>query len=292
LVPERSDTRSVGVVLTPTFLSGFTATIDYFAIKVAGYMPANGETGLNPNTILAACYGSAATAASQGFACSLVFRDPTLHTIHNQLFGFVQDVATNAGAMRTKGFDFEANYQVDLDDWVGPYGSLAFNFVGTKLDTLQFTPIPGFQSYDCTGLYGVTCGTPAPDWRHKLRLTWTTPWDFDFSVAWRHMSSVGLDLNTSNALLNGVCGTSGFPCPDLVDGHIPAYDYVDLAVNWNVREGISLHAGVNNLFDKDPPVLDSNNYGISAPPFGNGNTYPQVYDSLGRTVFVGATIKY
>jgi outer membrane receptor protein involved in Fe transport len=291
LVPEVSDTRSVGLVFTPTFLEGFTATIDYFAIKVAGYMPANGETGLPSPVILSACYGDAATPASQGFACNLVFRDPQNHSIHT-INGFVQDLATNAGALRTKGFDFEANYQVDLGDWIGPYGSLAANFVGTKLNELQFTPVPGFLSYDCAGLFGQVCGTPSPEWRHKLRLTWTSPWDFDFSVNWRHLSSVDLDLNTSNPLLNGACGASGFPCPDLSDAHIGAFDYFDLAVNWNVHQGVSLHAGVNNVFDKDPPILDSNNYGISAPPFGNGNTYPGVYDSLGRTIFVGATIKY
>jgi outer membrane receptor protein involved in Fe transport len=288
LVPERSDSRSVGIVLTPTFLSGFTATIDYFAIKVAGYMPANLETGLNPNTVLAACYGDAATTVSQGFACPLVFRDPQTHSIHTTT-GFVQDLAINAGALRTKGFDFEANYQVDLSDWFGPYGSLAANFIGTKIDQLEFTPIHGFLSYDCKGLFGVTCGTPTPEWRHKLRVTWSTPWDFDFSVDWRHLSGVGLDINTTVPLLDTACGGG---CHDIADGHLPAFDYIDLAVNWNVREGISLHAGVNNLFDKDPPVVDSNVFSISAPPFGNGNTYPQVYDSLGRTVFVGATIKY
>ncbi len=283
LVPEVSDTRSVGLVFTPTFLPGFTATIDYFAIKAAGFMPANGETPLPSNVILAACYGSAATATSQSIACPLVFRDPGTHSIHTTN-GFVQDLATNAGALRTKGFDFEANYQVDLGDWMGPYGTLAANFVGTKLDELQFTPIPGYLSYDCAGLFGITCGTPTPEWRHKLRLTWTTPWDFDFSLNWRHLSGVDLDQNTDQALLAGPS--------DKVDSHLDAFDYFDIAVNWSVREGISLHAGVNNVFDKDPPVVDANVFGVSAPPFGNGNTFPGVYDSLGRTIFVGLTIKY
>jgi hypothetical protein len=31
---------------------------------------------------------------------------------------------------------------------------------------------------------------------------------------------------------------------------------------------------------------------LPGPPAGNGNTFPGVYDSLGRTIFVGATIKY
>ena len=41
--------------------------------------------------------------------------------------------------------------------------------------------------------------------------------------------------------------------------------------------------GVNNVLDKDPPILPS----TSLPaPFFNGNTYPQVYDTLGRYIFM------
>jgi outer membrane receptor protein involved in Fe transport len=63
-------------------------------------------------------------------------------------------------------------------------------------------------------------------------------------------------------------------------------------VNWTVHEGVQLHAGINNVADKDPPLLSGNGLAPASPPFGNGNTYPQVYDALGRYVFVGATIKY
>ena len=46
------------------------------------------------------------------------------------------------------------------------------------------------------------------------------------------------------------------------------------------------------MFDKDPPLVDTNTLGISSPPFGNGNTFPGVYDSLGRTFFVGITADF
>ena len=47
--------------------------------------------------------------------------------------------------------------------------------------------------------------------------------------------------------------------------------------------------GINNIFDRDPPLVDAN---IAGPPFGNGNTYPGTYDSLGRNFFFGATLKF
>ncbi|HEX4159405.1 MAG TPA: hypothetical protein VHY79_13100, partial [Rhizomicrobium sp.] len=140
-----------------------------------------------------------------------------------------------------------------------------------------------------TGLFGTTC-VPSPKWRHKFRVTWTSPWDVDVSFDWRHTSGLNFDANTSNPLLDGDCGV---PCGDVSDNHISSFDWFDLAADWQVREGIDLRAGVTNLFAKDPPYLDTNFVGASSLAFfGNGNTYPGVYDSLGRTVFVGATIKY
>jgi hypothetical protein len=44
--------------------------------------------------------------------------------------------------------------------------------------------------------------------------------------------------------------------------------------------------------DKDPPIVDSNNLGVSSPPFGNANTYPVVYDSLGREVFIALSTRF
>ena len=285
--PEISDTRSAGIVFTPTFFDGFTATIDYFDISIADAL-----TGAdNANVYLAACYSATATAASQALACPLMNRDPGTHSIATQQ-GYVIAKVMNESSLGTKGLDFEANYTADLDDWaMKGWGSLNFNFVGTLLNSLTTSPLAGFnESYDCAGMYGYVCGSPDPRWRHKLRVTWTSPWDFDFSVQWRHLSGAKLDANTNNPLLSVNCGESTSPCPDTIDGHIPAYDYIDLAGDWTIREGVDFHAGVNNIFDKNPPLVYS---AIAGPSeLGNGNTFPGTYDSLGRSIFVGLTIKY
>ncbi len=263
LKPETSDTRSIGLVFTPTFLDGFTATVDYFNIRVSGFIGT-----VDPNETLTYCYDPKfATAATETFFCPLVHRSP-----QGQIFGpgFVSALNQNTGALQTKGWDMEANYQKDLDDLgMTGLGSISANMIGTLLSKLSTTPlpVPGIvPPYDCAGLFGGRCGTPNPRWRHKLRVTWSSPWDFDLSVDWRHFSGVRFPLND-----------------------IPAVDYFDLATNWNIREGVQIHAGVNNIFDKEPPVVNS---GLAAAPFGNGNTFPGVYDAFGRTIFVGATIKY
>jgi len=46
-----------------------------------------------------------------------------------------------------------------------------------------------------------------------------------------------------------------------------------------------LRAGVNNVLDRDPPVIPAEITGT-----GSGNVYPN-YDTLGREVFVGFTVR-
>ena len=111
------------------------------------------------------------------------------------------------------------------------------------------------------------------EWRHKLRLTWNAPWDLEVSGTWRHISEVTSDRGVETA----------------ADATLKAMDYFDLAGNWGVRENVTLRFGVNNLFDKDPPLASQSN--CPAGPC-SGNTYPQTYDSMGRYLFIGARMDF
>jgi iron complex outermembrane recepter protein len=276
LKPEISNTHTLGLVFTPTFFDGFTATVDYFDIQVA-----NAIGVIPPTATLAECYGPSATHASQVEFCPLVERNESGIPSINGSSGSVFETNINTGSLGTKGFDFEGNYNVDLASWgAKDSGSLSFNLIGTLLNNLTTEPYAGAGTYDCAGLYGLTCGTPSPRWRHKLRVTWTSPWDFSLSLAWRYFGQVGLDSNTSQALL-----TNG--SDNVVEGKLPAYNWFDLAGEWNVAEGVSLRAGINNLFDREPPIT-----AIQPLPEGNGNTFPGTYDPFGRVIFIGGTIKY
>ena len=137
---------------------------------------------VDPNVTLSGCYGDAATAASQAFFCPRVHRTDNGH---GSIFGagFVDAVNENLNYLATTGVDFEANYQTQFDDWgMDGYGGLSINFIGTYLQSLTTSPTqvpvdPQHPTYDCAGLFGVVCGTPSPTWRHKMRVTWTSPWD-------------------------------------------------------------------------------------------------------------------
>ncbi len=120
--PELSDTRSLGIVLTPTFVPGLQATVDYYNIRVNKYIGS-----MAPDTILNQCMAGYAT------MCALVHRGVTGGFFGPN--GYVVGTTINTGYAKTAGIDTQVDYQTDLNDWgLGNNGSLAFDFVGTYVD--------------------------------------------------------------------------------------------------------------------------------------------------------------
>ena len=282
LKPEVGNTFSVGAVVQPRMVPGLSVSVDYFNIKVNGFIG-----GIGANLILNTCVQTA-----NPFFCSLVHRD-TSQSVASGGFGslwlspngFVQDTTFNTGYLQTKGIDFEVNYRINLSQMgMGDHGSLAFNGVATDLISLSTSPLPGLPAYNCEGFYGATCGTPNPKWRWKARLTWNTPWHgFNISGQWRHFDGVTNDCNSSDPQLSG-CGPAA-----PTDARISSVNYFDLSGSVKIHDLVRLRFGVNNIFDKDPPLV-----GSSACPVGicSGNTFAQVYDTLGRYMFMGVTADF
>ncbi|MNC99853.1 TonB dependent receptor [compost metagenome] len=67
---------------------------------------------------------------------------------------------------------------------------------------------------------------------------------------------------------------------------LPAEDYFDLAANWVITDKAALTLGINNVLDDNPSIT------ASVGTTGNGNTFPQTYDALGRYVFLRATLDF
>lgn len=286
LRPETADTYTGGVVLQPHWVPGLTLSIDYFDIKVSGVI----EGGLGgPAVELSQCIDTASP-----LYCSLVKRDPQFGSIWAE-GGAVEAININAGELTTKGWDFDFNYRVRLADYMGMpegLGSVTFNYVGTLTNSLTDTPVPGGGSYNCAGYFGVVCGQPTPKWRSKLRVTWA-PSEFPITVSlqWRYIGSANLDINDlANPFFAGAGIGGGIL--DTAEAHIGSFNYFDVSGTWRIRDKLTLRYGVNNIFATAPPVLSTGYPAISSLPFGNGNTYPNVYDSLGRQIFVGITADF
>lgn len=266
LKPETADTYTLGVVITPKALRRFSLSIDYYNIKVKDYIGS-----IAPSLIMGQC-----ATTGDPYYCNLFVRDPDTGQIFGQTSGHVISTTMNTGYLKTSGLDINADYTFDI----GKMGSINLGLVGTYLIEQVSQPVPGGGSYDCKGLFGYTCGQPTPEWRHVARLSWMAPSDSTVSLSWRHIGGTTLSSLSDNSLLAAD--------KTVVNSKIKPYDYFDLSLTQTIDKNFTLRAGVNNMFDKDPPVLDS---GL-LQSFGNGNTYPGVYDALGRTIFVGFTANF
>ena len=232
---------------------------------------------------------------SSPFYCNLIHREPGNNSLFLDPTGFIQDTTLNTGSLKTTGVDLNVGYRTDLSAiGLGDNGSISVSMVGTWLDQLDTQPLPGGPTYNCKGLYGTVCGgagePPAPEWRHKARLTWNTPYSYgdwfkslSLSAQWRYFSKVTLDAYSSDPQLNNPGQQY------LTDRALAAHSYVDLTANFTVHNNLNFRVGVNNVFDKDPPIIGSSNCPVGPC---NGGTFPQVYDALGRFVFVGLTADF
>jgi iron complex outermembrane recepter protein len=277
LKPETANTVSVGFVATPSFIHGLTVTVDFFNIVVDQAI-----ITLPATTLLRNC-----AVLDSAFDCSQINRDAadSFSVFGGEGAGSVTTPLVNGSKLSTDGVDIQADYRLRLED-VGlqDAGSLDFNLNGTYTATLT-TFLPDGTGYDCVGLYGLVCGIPTPKYRQELRATWDSPWKLQISANWRFIGSSSLDFNTNVPDLQDGAFKDTFP----TDARIPTYSYLDLSFKYRVNDKVSLRGGVNNVLDTLPPLLDSNSFGVSAPPFGNGNTFPELYDPLGRYMFIGFT---
>lgn len=276
LNPEKADSYSFGAVLQPKagFLNGLLLSVDYFNIKVK-----DAVGGIGAQVIIDQCLQT-----GDPFFCGKINRapasaGPAAGSLWLSQSGFVDDRTTNTGSLKTSGIDVNGDYRTNIGN-----NKLRWQFVGTWVDKLVIQPLTNGFDYDCAGYYGITCGNPSPRFRFNTNVKFTTADKIGFTVRWRYLSSVKVDTLSPDVDLNG--GTPNSPTP--VDSQIKAYNYFDLLFSLPIKDTATFRIGVNNIFDKNPPIISQASLG----GFGNGNTFPGTYDQLGRYVFVNLTADF
>ncbi len=266
LAPEEADTVTVGFTLTPTFLPGFTMSVDWYEIKVEDIV---GNIPLDVS--LSGCLTGSQTAF-----CDNIVRTPFGTLFGDTIAGGGYIIGTNANVAEAtfSGVDVQGSYRFE----VGSLGSMVASLNATYVMDTKTTPLPGEHEYDCAGLYGSTCDAPIPDYRHSLMLSWMLPANVTASLQWRYLSSVEHEQNTNDATLGGAHVSFG--------GTLGSQSYFDLSGSWNFAEKYTVRLGVNNILDEDPPLVDTSWSGPGTP-----NTWGP-YDTLGRQVFLNLNAKF
>jgi outer membrane receptor protein involved in Fe transport len=262
LQPEESDTFSYGFVFTPGFAPGLSVSVDYFDIEVTELVSTYGAE----NT-LDACYN-----LNDPDACARIRRNPANGTLWVG-DGNVIDLNTNIGGLETSGVDLNVGY-ASLQ--MGNMGSLNFNLTATYLiDLITDLGTPGAEPFDCAGYFVGNCVSSLttavnPELRTRTRIGWATPWNVDLALTHRYISEVEMYQAPANR----------------IDRKLEAEHYFDIFGSWQALENTTIRMGINNVLDNDPSI------NASVGTTGNGNTYPQVYDALGRYIFMGLTMTF
>lgn len=272
LQPERSRSKTLGVVMQPRFIPGLTASVDWYDINIQGAFEWT-RIGMAFNQ----CYNNKVE-----FFCQFYKRDPQTGQL------LIADARyNNSGYTATRGIDFSTNYALDpkrlgIADDIGTFG---LNFNGTLTTKYERQFAPGNTPWSCLGYFGFACGDPMPRWRHVAGVNWQLPWiKGGLGFTWRYIGPTAISKLSTNTVLAAAPGQT-YPLLN----RIPGYSYFDFNTNVTLVKGIDVRFNVQNLFDKDPPLVGfDNTYGIGQYL----NTLPAYYAVRGRTLRVGISARF
>jgi outer membrane receptor protein involved in Fe transport len=270
LQQEIANTVTAGVVLTPRGAPGFSATVDFYRIKVDDTIG-----NLEADDIMNQCIATGNPAL-----CNLIKRDQfgTLWLPTDGSDGVIVTTNQNVGKLEAQGIDVSANYIIGLGDRGAFTTTLAGTYIANqKTDT-------GLFAYDCVGFHGNQCGIPTPRWRHTVRFAWDTTFDTTLAANWRFIGGTRNDDLSENPALGD---PGNIPTLELnFADKIEAFNYLDLSASYQLSRYYNFVAGLNNVFDKEPPL----GAGLSDVDYGPG--FYGTYDHLGRYFFTGVQFAF
>ncbi|WEK46541.1 MAG: TonB-dependent receptor [Candidatus Andeanibacterium colombiense] len=278
LTTEKADTWTLGMVVTSPFesplLSRLKLSVDWFDIKV--------KDAIAPLTVAAAlqqCLDPAfnplvltdTAAAADTMFCQNIERNQT------GAQGTVYITYTNSGRFEQQGIDAQLDWSTDVGK-----GKVGLNMVANYLLHYKSAALPSLPEVDYAGTFGTTengLNTGAYRFRLLTNLSYSIG-KVMVGLQWQHLSAV--EDSTEATTHTTTVGA-------------PAYDLFALNSTYAVTDNFTVRFGVNNLFNRAPPLTNYNPANTSASTTGNliGGSYNAgYYDTNGRSFYLGANVKF
>ena len=264
---ETSDSLTLGAIIQPRFLPGFSLSADYYDIKVNNVITSPGV-----QAILNSCYD--ASSIDNQF-CALFERNPGPGPgPHGEEVGQIIEnslrvVPLNYAALKVRGIDLEASYRHNL----GKIGQLNTRFIYTlalQNDSFLNPEDPHLKDQNLLEL-----GNP----KHA----------FNWDVSMKHGPiTVGYQMRYFSKMAVGaienIRSVQGRPPQDadaFSNDYFSGRTYHNARISADVWHGINIYAGVDNITDQLPPPSVT---GIS----DDGG----IYDNIGRFFYAGAVARF
>ena len=249
LRPETSESFTFSTVLQPRMFPDLTIVLDYYEITIEDVIITPGGQFLAND-----CVSSGPT--PNPITCAFVFRENPNANVDpfnnfkvgrpngDPIGGFVLAGINNA-KLETRGLDFTVNYRLDLYEAFGwDVGTLNWNLGGLWLiDQKNFTnpaAPTAFTDSTTSVFFPRTEFVSRLTWtpNDRLAITWTADWmaSQDLRKAREQAATGDVDIDPVETWTTG--------------------NFVrnDLSVRYNVRDDLTLRAGVTNLLDSEPPA--------------------------------------
>jgi iron complex outermembrane receptor protein len=260
LVPESSDTFTVGFVITPSAVPKLTIAVDYYDLEVT-----NTIGSIAPMVV---CFDGKNTA---GVFCDQVQRDSTGNIAE------VKNLLQNRGLLATTGLDLQAQYNWELpDSWsVSSAGAIfSVNVILNHVFSLQEQANLVTQITECSGFFGIPCTSEVnPENRMTGHFDYGSG-AFTARLTWRWI----------DGMLNARPKIPTSTEPKLAIPDISAWNYFDLGFSYRLGRSTALRFGINNVTDKEPAFL--------ANAVTSNNTSASTYDVFGRSYYLGFSYQF
>jgi iron complex outermembrane recepter protein len=265
LSPEKADTTGIGVVVQPSFVPGFQASVDYYNIDIG-----NAISSVGIQDALNLCF------EGKTEFCKQATRDAggNLIAVSSQPLNFL--------SLKTSGFDIEASYTTPLSAIMDSLdGDVTVRALATHVRFLRQDTGFSFVT-DSAGNHG-NQGTAVPKWRYNFSV--------NYSREALRVTYTGRGLPSGHYQSNYIVCQSGCPAsspsvPTIDKSYIEGRFYHDVSVTYEFLHqdeggiGMETYLSVSNLLNTDPPP-------VALTSYFHASTNPGLFDTLGRNFRAG-----
>ncbi len=298
LKPEKAQTTELGIVWQPEFIPGFQASIDYYRIAVKGAIIALSSQNLEDQ-----CFAEANGQIPFGNNCSTAvirtannipqsFSNPGgpltgSAIVPSSVFAIVAQ-PFNAASIVTDGFDLEASYQFDLEDYDVPGSFVLRSLINHTskyildtgvVGTPRFQELVGNVSAGNNGSTYNGYGGAILNWKLQETQSYQNDvWGMDLTERWL---SGGITTNRNAIVCKpGSCPVPTPSQPTINYNRVSSMFYLDVGFNWNYTPKTQFYTKIDNVANTRPPDI------------GSQDNNQVLYDVIGRMFRFGFRYNY